>query len=126
LILIANVIILNPYHHSHGYHCSYYDEISQVKCSLSRSDGNLNRLLTSWRGIPNTNHTHSTSWDTVTTIRIPEAARLHFVGTIEATISRDLLTTRGSGRRHDHVSSSCPHRSSTTTVCAPQGRTRLE
>jgi hypothetical protein len=61
LILIINVIIHNPYHPSHGDHCSYYDEIDQVKCSLSRSDGDSNRLLTSWRGTPNTNHIHSTS-----------------------------------------------------------------
>jgi hypothetical protein len=61
LILFVNVLILNPYHPSHSDHCSYYDEIAQVKCSLSRSDGDSNRLLTSWWGIPNTNHTHSTS-----------------------------------------------------------------
>jgi hypothetical protein len=57
LILIQIIIILNPYHHSHRNHSSYYDEIAQVKCSLSKSDGDLNRLLTNWRGTPNINHT---------------------------------------------------------------------
>jgi hypothetical protein len=87
--LIVNVLILNPYHPSHGDHCSCYDEIAQVKCSLSRSDGDSNRVLASWRGIPNTNHIHSTSCDTITTIRIPEAARLHIADSIGATISKD-------------------------------------
>jgi hypothetical protein len=61
LIFILSIINLNPYHHSYRNHSSYYDEIAQVKCSLSRSDGDLNRLLTSQWGIPNTNYTHSTS-----------------------------------------------------------------
>jgi hypothetical protein len=77
LILIVNVPILNPYHPCHIDHCSYYDEIAQVKCSLSRSNGDSNRLLTSWCGIPNTKHTHSTLLDMVTTIRILEVAWLH-------------------------------------------------
>ena len=31
------------------FHKHYYDDGAQVKCSLSRSDGDLNRFLTSWR-----------------------------------------------------------------------------
>ena len=31
------------------FHSPYYEDEAHVKCSLSRSDGNLNRFLTSWR-----------------------------------------------------------------------------
>ena len=31
------------------FHKHYYDDEAQVKCSLSRSDGDSNRFLTSWR-----------------------------------------------------------------------------
>jgi hypothetical protein len=43
------------------FHKHYYDDVAQVKCSLSRSDGDSNRLLTSWCFIRYTNHTHSLS-----------------------------------------------------------------
>ena len=41
-------------HHQHTitiqvFHKHYYDDEAQVKCSLSRSDGDSNRFLTSWR-----------------------------------------------------------------------------
>ena len=41
-------------HHHHTitiqvFHKHYYDDEAQVKCSLSRSDGDSNRFLTSWR-----------------------------------------------------------------------------
>jgi hypothetical protein len=52
-------IITNRVFHKH-----YYDEVAQVKYSLSRSDGDSNRLLTSWRFIPHTNHTHPLKWAT--------------------------------------------------------------
>jgi hypothetical protein len=45
------------YHH-------YYDAVTQVKCSLSKSDGDLNQFLTSWWFIPHTNHTHPLKWST--------------------------------------------------------------
>ena len=40
-------------HHHHTitiqvFHKHYYDDKAQVKCSLSRSDGDSNRFLTSW------------------------------------------------------------------------------
>ena len=40
------------YHHTitiQVFHKHYYDDGAQVKCSLSRSDGDSNRFLTSWR-----------------------------------------------------------------------------
>jgi hypothetical protein len=72
LILNISIIILNLYHQSHRNYSSHYDEIAQVKCSLSRSDGDSNRLLTSWwvlltQIVPkvfvryNHHHTHSSS-----------------------------------------------------------------
>jgi len=41
-------------HHHHNltiqvFHKHYYNDEAQVKCSLSRSDGDSNRFLTSWR-----------------------------------------------------------------------------
>ena len=41
-------------HHHHTitiqvFHKHYYDDEAQVKCSLSRSDGDSNRFLTCWR-----------------------------------------------------------------------------
>jgi len=41
-------------HHQHTitiqlFHKHYYDDGAQVKCSLSRSDGDSNQFLTSWR-----------------------------------------------------------------------------
>ena len=46
-----------PYHNIHKsfitvttvFHSPYYEDEAQVKCSLSRSDGDSNRFLTSWR-----------------------------------------------------------------------------
>jgi hypothetical protein len=46
------------------FHKHYYDDVAQVKCSLSRSDGDSNRFLTSWWNILHTNHTHSLKWAT--------------------------------------------------------------
>ena len=43
------------------FHSPYYEDEAHVKCSLSRSDGDSNRFLTSSRGIPHTNHTHWSS-----------------------------------------------------------------
>jgi hypothetical protein len=45
-----------PYHSIHKslliitqvFHSPYYEDRAHVKCSLSRSDGNSNRFLTSW------------------------------------------------------------------------------
>ena len=44
------------------FHQHYYDEVTQVKCSLCRSDGDSNRFLTSWWFIPYTNLTHPLKW----------------------------------------------------------------
>jgi hypothetical protein len=46
------------------FHDQYYDAVIRVKCSLSRSDGDSNRFLTSWWFIPHTNHTHPLNWAT--------------------------------------------------------------
>jgi hypothetical protein len=46
------------------FHHHYYDAVTQVKCSLSRSDGDSNWFLISWWFIPHTNHTHSLKWAT--------------------------------------------------------------
>jgi hypothetical protein len=46
------------------FHHHYYDVVTRVKCSLSRSDGDSNRFLTSWWFIPHTNHTHPLKWAT--------------------------------------------------------------
>jgi hypothetical protein len=46
------------------FHHHYYDVIARVKCSLSRSDGDSNRFITSWWFIPHINHTHPLKWAT--------------------------------------------------------------
>jgi hypothetical protein len=46
------------------FHHHYYDVVTQVKCSLSRSDGDSNRFLTSWWFISHTNHTQPLKWAT--------------------------------------------------------------
>jgi hypothetical protein len=46
------------------FHHHYYDAVTRVKCSLSKSDGDSNRFLTSWWFIPHTNHTHLLKWAT--------------------------------------------------------------
>jgi hypothetical protein len=46
------------------FHHHYYDAVTRVKCSLPRSDGDLNRFLTSWWFIPHINHTHPLKWAT--------------------------------------------------------------
>ena len=56
-------------HHHHTitiqvFHKHYYDNGAQVKCSLSRSDDDLNRFLTSCWFIPHTNDTHQPKWAT--------------------------------------------------------------
>ena len=43
------------------FHSPYYENRTHVKCSLSRSDGDSNRFLSSWRVIPHANHTHWSS-----------------------------------------------------------------
>jgi hypothetical protein len=43
------------------FHHNYYDAVTRVKCSLSRSDGDSNRFLTSWWFSPHTNHTYRSS-----------------------------------------------------------------
>jgi hypothetical protein len=53
------------------FHKHYYDDVAQVKCSLSRSDGDSNRFLTSWWFILHTNHTHRSSELQVTERTIP-------------------------------------------------------
>jgi len=49
------------HHHHHTitiwvFHKHYYDDEAQVKCSLSRSDGDLNRFLSSWWFTSHINH----------------------------------------------------------------------
>jgi hypothetical protein len=60
------------------FHHHYYDAIARVKCSLSRSDGDSNRFLTSWWFIPHTNHTHRLSELQVTndTISVSAAGQI--------------------------------------------------
>jgi hypothetical protein len=54
------------------FHKHYYDEVAQVKCSLSRSDDDSNRLLTSWWFILHTSHTHP--------LRRATGHRINFLG----------------------------------------------
>ena len=57
--------MLVPYHSIHKssyivtqvFHGPYYEDRAHVTCSVSRSDGDSNRFLISWRVIPHTNHT---------------------------------------------------------------------
>jgi len=56
------------------FHSPYYKDRAHVKFSLSRSDGDSNRFLTSWRVIPHTNHTY---WSSELQITI-----LHYLGPI--------------------------------------------
>jgi len=55
------------YHHTitvQVFHKHYYDDGAQVKCSLSRSDGDSNRFLTSW-WVYSPHKPHSLiNWDT--------------------------------------------------------------
>ena len=72
-----------PYHNIHKssctitrvFHSPYYEDEAQVKCSLSRSDGDSNRFLTSWRVIPHTNHTHWSSELQITILHYPGPIR---------------------------------------------------
>jgi len=57
------------------FHGPYYKDEAHVKCSLSRSDGDLNRFLTSWRVIPHTNHTHWSSELQITMLHYPGPIR---------------------------------------------------
>jgi hypothetical protein len=48
------------------FHSSlYYEAAAQVKYSLSRNDGDYNRLQTSWRGIPQCKPRQTWSWVTL-------------------------------------------------------------
>ena len=72
-----------PYHSIHKssyivtqvFYSPYYEDEAQVKCSLSRSDGNSNQFLTIWRVIPHTNHTHWSSELLVTVLHYPGPIR---------------------------------------------------
>jgi len=57
------------------FHSPYYEDEAHVKCSLSRSDGDSNRFLTSWRVIPHTNHTHWSSELQIIVLRYPGPIR---------------------------------------------------
>jgi len=57
------------------FHSPYYEDEAHVKSSLSRSDGNSNRFLTSWRVIPHTNHTHYSSELQITVLHYPGPIR---------------------------------------------------
>jgi len=57
------------------FHSPYYEDRAHVKCSLSKSDGDLNRFLTSWRVIPHTNHTHWSSELHITMLHYPRPNR---------------------------------------------------
>ena len=57
------------------FHSPYYEDRAHVKCSLSRSDGDSNRFLTSWRVIPHTNHTHQSSELQITVLHYPGPIR---------------------------------------------------
>jgi hypothetical protein len=46
------------------FHHHYYDAVTRVKYSLSRSDGDSNWFLTNWWFIPHINHTHPLKWAT--------------------------------------------------------------
>ena len=62
------------------FHQYYYDEVTQVKCSLSRSDSDSNRFLTSWWFIPYTNLTYPLKWGIGHRVNYPgnlEFARNH-------------------------------------------------
>jgi hypothetical protein len=72
------------------FHHHYYDVITRVKCSLSRSDGDSNRFLTSWWFIPHTNHTHRSSELQITNDTIP----VNVTGQTGALIPRDHPTAR--------------------------------
>jgi len=56
-------------------HSPYYEDEAHVKCSLSRSDGDSNRFLTSWWVIPHTNHTHWSSELQITVLHYPGSIR---------------------------------------------------
>jgi len=72
-----------PYHSIHSssitittvFQSPYYEDEAQVKCSLSKSDGDLNRFLTSWWVIPHTNHTHWLSELHITILQYPGPIR---------------------------------------------------
>jgi len=57
------------------FHSPYYEGEAHVKCSLSRSDGDSNRFLTSWRVIPHTNHTQWSSELQITVLHYPGPIR---------------------------------------------------
>ena len=90
IILICTCTIANnccdmivPYHSIHKssititivFHSPNYEDRAHVKCSLSRSDGDSNRFLTSWRVIPRTNHTHQSSELQITILHYPGPIR---------------------------------------------------
>jgi hypothetical protein len=72
------------------FHHHYYDAVAQVKCSLSRSDGDSNRFLTSSWFISHTNYTHRLSELQVTN----DIISINVVGQTGAAIPRGRLTAR--------------------------------
>jgi hypothetical protein len=80
-------IITNQVFHKH-----HYDEVAQVKCSLYRSDGDPNRLLTSWRFIPYTNHTHPLKWAT--------DHQTNYLGKVSSLLGTTVLWGRSTARTH--------------------------
>jgi hypothetical protein len=93
------------------FHHHYYDAIAQVKCSLSRSDGDSNRFLTSWWFIPHTNYTHRSNELQITndTILVNTAGQTGAALPRDCPTTRSLLThpwTHSSRPRHTPFSSS--------------------
>jgi hypothetical protein len=86
------------------FHHHYYDAIAQVKCSLSRSDGDSNWFLTSWWFIPHTNHTHRSSELQITNDPIP----INVAGKTRAAVPRDHPTDRNQDLVCLWAHSSCP------------------
>jgi hypothetical protein len=72
------------------FHHHYYNVVSRVKCSLSRSDGDSNRFLTSWWFIPHTNHTHPLKWAQITN----DTIQVNVAGETRAAVPRDHPTAR--------------------------------
>jgi hypothetical protein len=90
----------------------YYDVVARVKCSLSRSDGDSNRFLTSWWFIPHTNHTHLLKWATGHQWHFPSS---HGITVMDRTTqgpldSQDAPWAHSSRPRHTPFSTSLPIR----------------
>jgi hypothetical protein len=98
---ISNILIIITIHVFHNH---YYDDVAQVKCSLSRSDDDSNRFLISWWFILHTNHTHPLNWAT--------GHQWHYfgkvAGSIGTTVPRGCSTARNQ-LQLSLASSSRPH-----------------